>query len=89
MTEETSNENSIERPEVIESLMTLGYVIFWLCLICAFGAFYIACEPREMNSNMLALGVALIFSGWAQAKIIHGFAAVIEQLFEIRKNTSK
>ncbi len=99
MTDEVNNKELV-KPKVIANLLFVGYAVLGLMVIS--GAvvllFSVQCIDYchlsiakyrwEENPLILVLGAALIIGGWVQQQFIHGFAAGLDQLFEIRKNTS-
>ena len=99
MTDEVDNEELV-KPKVIANLRFTGNAVFGLMAIS--GAVMLIfgmqctdyCDKSyadyrwEENPLILVLGVALIIGGWVQQQFIHGFAVGLDQLFEIRKNTS-
>jgi hypothetical protein len=100
MTNATENEE-LAKPHVIRHLRGVGTLVLFLSAIsggillflsmqcidnCGLSIKKMAYEEEPM---LVVFGVALIFSGWVQQHIFEGFSVGLEQLFEIRKNTSK
>ena len=79
----------VHKPTEIENLQFVGNVIFWISTgLGAISIFSMFFGIREsMILPVFIVGIILIASGWMQQQLIHGFAAGLEQLFEIRKNT--
>ena len=100
MTDATENVE-LAKPNVIKNLIFVGNVVLWLSAIsgvlllilsmqcidnCEYT--YIKKIAYEEEPMLVVLGVALIIGGWVQQQFIHGFSVGLDQLFEIRKNTS-
>lgn len=89
------------RPKVIDSLVLVGHAVFWFSAISGVILLYLSmqciddCEwswakyAYEEEPMLVIFGVALIVGGWVQQQFIHGFSVGLDQLYEIRKNTSK
>jgi len=100
MTDATENVE-LAKPNVIKNLIFVGNVVLWLSAIsgvillilsmqcidnCQYN--YSRTIAYEEEPMLVVLGVALIIGGWVQQQFIHGFSVGLDQLFEIRKNTS-
>jgi|SaaInlStandDraft_1057018.scaffolds.fasta_scaffold138057_1 hypothetical protein len=104
MTDATENEElakPLAKPNVIGNLIFVGNAVLWLSAMsgvillilstkcidhCEYSFKTLAYEEEPM---LVVFGVALIIGGWVQQQFIHGFSVGLDQLFEIRKNTSK
>ena len=99
MSDNSEVENVIERPSSIDTLQSVGVVLFVVSIIggVALPFLTMVCH-KYCDSSYIAeytvtvegvtLGVIIVLSGLIQMVLFKGLAAVIEQLFEIRKNTS-
>ena len=89
------------KPKVIGNLLFVGDAVFILLAACGvvLGFLQMQCIEYcdksyatygyEENPEMIFFAGTLIIGGWIQKVFIHGFSVGLEQLFEIRKNTSK
>jgi len=91
MTDEVDNEELV-KPKVIANLRFIGDAVFGLLAISGglmlIYSLYAYFGKGTYDPLILVLGVALIIGGWVQQQFIHGFSVLLDQLFEIRKNTS-
>ena len=67
-----------EKPHIISSLRTFGLLNFLIC--CFYGG-------RAIIADEPSLGFAIAGAGGVQVFIFLGFSAIIEQLYNINKNT--
>ena len=80
------------KPRVIINLYLLGNLTYRVFAIAGalpilLGLWFSLSSKFDALIIGLPIGVALIFFGWIQKQLIHGFAAGLELLFEIRNNT--
>jgi hypothetical protein len=69
------------KPSIIDTLSTLGWVLFAMTGLS--GLLLISQDGGGI------LGVSLIIAGVFQLSIFLGFSAIIDQLYKINVNTSK
>ena len=99
-----SNETEYQeltKPKVIGNLIGVGNAVFWLSAISGAIVLFMSLQcvdycgrsyatyAYEEEPMMVVLGIALFIGGWVQQQFIHGFSVGLDQLFEIRKNTTK
>ena len=99
MTDATANVE-LAKPKVIENLIVVGNAVLWLSAISGVILLILSMQCIDMcqysfakhayeeEPMLVVLGIALIIGGWVQQQFIHGFSVGLDQLFEIRKNTS-
>jgi hypothetical protein len=99
MTDETSD-GQLVKPKVIGNLKLVGNAVFLLSIISAVLLFTYSLQcvdycnqdfaksRFEREPENIVLIVVLIIGGWVQQQFVHGFSVGLDQLFEIRKNTS-
>lgn len=68
------------KPSIIEVLSTLGWVLF--ILMGMSGLYLMVQDGGEI------LGLTLIIAGVFEVSILLGFSAIVDQLYQINKNTS-
>lgn len=85
----------LDKPKVIEKLIFAGEAVLVISIVTAvvLGAFAWGCLADSQCGDhygwgWFALAFAVLVGGWFQKQFIHGFSAGLDQLFEIRKNTS-
>ena len=67
-------------PQIIEILQIIGWVLLFLSCLAGLGFI--------LPGNSFVIGFALIVSGVIQCALFNGFALIIKELIEIRKNTA-
>ena len=67
-------------PKIIEILQIIGWVLLFLSCLAGLGFI--------LPGNSFVIGFALIVSGVIQCALFNGFALIIKELIEIRKNTA-
>lgn len=71
-------------PQIIEILKNIGW---FLLALSSFVGFIKIVSANDSNFG-LVFGFALIISGIIECALFHGFAAIIQELSEIKENTS-
>ena len=73
-------------PQIIEILKNIGW---FLLALSSFVGFITIVNALANDLNIgLVFGFALIISGIIECALFHGFAAIIQELSEIKENTS-
>jgi len=82
-----SKKTATVRPWIIDTLAAVGWL---LCLFMLIGG--VICIFFAISKGVtlaFATGIGLIFAGMIQLSVFLGFAAIIEQLYEINVNTKR